>query len=137
MKKIIIIAALAISLGGCAESQKFWSKVETGVSLLTSSVTNPVTPARLAEVEASISVIFTGLKTYKTACVQGLADTNCKANIAAIQVYTRQVPPLLTQLRAFVKNNDQVNASVIYNQVQQLITNITPLANAAQVKKAS
>jgi hypothetical protein len=60
--------------------------------------------------------------------VQGTADLRCRVNIAAIQKYTRQMPPLITQLRGFVDNNDQVNAVVVYNQLTSLYTNFKSAA---------
>ena len=129
MKKIAIALALALSLGGCAELQTF----ESAVSLVQKSGANPVTKDDLYKVESAVSIGFTALKVYKTACAQGAADKNCRSNVAAIQAYTRQIPPLLSQLRGFVKNNDQINASVVYNQLTLLYTNAKNIAAAAGV----
>ena len=52
----------------------------------------------------------------------------CRANVAAIQQYTRQLPPLLAQLRSFVKDNDQINATLVYNQVVTLVANFKAAA---------
>ena len=118
-----------LSLGGCAQFKDFLAKTEKAVTLVTKTYTNPVTKTDLYEVELGIKAAVSVLKAYKSACQQGLADTNCRANVAAIQAYTRQLPPLLAQLRDFVKNNDQVNAITIYNQIVDLVTN---LKNAAR-----
>lgn len=120
MKKLALALVLAISLGGCAQLQT----VSTAWDLASKSVQNPVSKDDLYRVEAGIQIAFTALNTYKRACVQGLADAKCGDNVAAIQAYTRQVPPYLKQLRSFVKNNDQVNASVVYNQLSQILANI-------------
>ena len=119
MRKIIAAAIIAVSLGGCAS----FGNIGTAISLATKSVTNPVTRAEEAQVEAAIDAAIVILKGYKKACIEGQADKNCKANIAAIQLYTRQMPPLIAQLRNFVDKNDQINAIVVYNQLTALYAN--------------
>ncbi len=108
---LMILAAA--SLSGCA-----------GVRFITASASNPVTPDVLYQTENIITVAFAGLKAYRRACVLNAADLRCRENIRAIQPYTRKVPPLLEQLRTFVRVNDQVNAPVIYNQLVALITTL-------------
>lgn len=120
MKKILIIIGLSLSLGACAQLQT----LSTGISLATKTITNPVTKNEEAQIELALDAVIDGLRAYKKACIQGTADKNCKINIAQIQVYTRQIKPLVIQLRGFVDNNDQINASVVYNQLTALYTNI-------------
>ena len=119
MKKIALVLVMALSLGGCGTL----GNIGTGISLVTKSVTNPVTKQEEAQIELSIDAALAVLRGYKQACIQGTADKSCRANIAAIQRYTRQMPPLIAQLRGFVDNNDQVNAVVVYNQLTALYTN--------------
>jgi hypothetical protein len=126
MKKLSLAIVLALSLAGCAQL----GNIGTGISLVTASVSNPVTPTREAEIEQAIDAAIAVLNGYKKACQQGTADKNCRANISAIQVYTRQIGPLIAQLRNFVDTNDQINAIVVYNQVVTLYTNLkTSAAN--------
>jgi hypothetical protein len=120
MKLIILALTLALSLGGCATLEA----VTTGISLATKSIANPVTKTEEAQIELALDTAVQALLTYKRACIAGSADVHCKANIAQIQAYTRQVPPLVAQLRTFVDNNDQVNATVVYNQLAALYTNV-------------
>ncbi len=128
MKKLLLAAMVALSLGGCATIDQLVNSAQ----IVTKSYTNPVTTSDLYKVESGVSIAFTALNAYKDSCAKGLVDTNCKANVAAVQVYTRQLPPLLVQLRGFVKNNDQINAITVYNQVVALVTNFkTAAANAA------
>lgn len=129
MKKLLLIAILSLGLGGCAQL----SAVGQGISLATKTVTNPVTQDELYAIEASIRIVVTGLQAYKDACVAGSADVHCRANIATIQPYTRQIPPLVIQLRGFVKNNDQINATVIYNQLISLYVNLKNAALAVGI----
>jgi hypothetical protein len=127
MRKFLAIAMVALSLGGCAQL----SAISGGLSLVTKTIQNPVTETELYQIEASIRILTEALLTYRRACIAGSADLRCRENIAAIQPYTRQVPTLLTQLRQFVRTNDQINAVVIYNQLTQLYTNVK--SSAAQL----
>lgn len=119
MRKLALALTIALSLGGCADLQS----ISSGISIVTTSVANPITPTREAQIEQAFDTAIALLNGYKRACVAGSADKNCRANIQAVQVYTRQMTPLITQLRSFVDRNDQVNAVVVYNQVVALYTN--------------
>jgi hypothetical protein len=127
MKRIFIAAALAVSLavGGCSTL----NNLDTAFQLATKSITNPVTKDDLYKVESGVQIAFTALNAYKQSCAQGLVDKNCRANVAAVQQYTRQLPPLLAQLRSFVKQNDQINATVVYNQIVTLVANFKTAAS--------
>ncbi len=126
MRKIILAATLALSLGGCASLQN----VETAVQLGTASIANPITKTRLDQIESAATIVFAGLRAWKTSCQQGLIPASCRGQIYTMQVYTRQVPIYLAQLRKFVKTNDQVNAIVVYNNLTSLIGAIKSQAAA-------
>lgn len=129
MKRLAIIVALSVALGGCAQ----WENFKTAVEVVTTSIANPVTKKDLYVVESGVLIAFKALNAYRTACVQGLVDTHCKANIAILQTYTKQLPPYLSQLRGFVKNNDQVDAKVVYEQIKTLLANIRSTSAALGV----
>lgn len=129
MKKFLAVALVAVSLGGCAQLQALQSAIQIG----TATVANPVTPDRLFQMENAAQLIFVGLNTWKTSCKQGVLPVSCKTQIAQVQVYTRQIPPYLTQLRVFVKNNDQINAQVVFNQIGGLISTVKAQAAQASV----
>lgn len=124
MRKILLAFALATALGGCAGLSNFVSKVETVIHLGTASVNNPITKTRLNQMESAVIVVFAGLNGWKTTCVQGLIPPSCKDQIAQVQVYTLKIPPYLVQLRTFVKTNDQVSASTVWNQIIALIDQV-------------
>lgn len=129
MKSVALALVLAVSLGGC----QFFKNVETAFQLGTASVTNPVTKDRLYQIESTAILVFSGLEAWKVSCMQGLIPAVCKDQIAVAQVYTRKIPPYLTQLRVFVKKNDQVNATVLFNEITGLISNIkTQAAQSGQ-----
>lgn len=120
--KIVAMAFLA-GLGGCAQLQQATTFVTTGV-------TNPITKTQLYEAENSAVVVFAGLNAWKQSCVQGALPPSCKDNIRTVQVYTRQIRALLPTLRNFVRQNDQVNAPIVYNTILDLITKVKALQGA-------
>lgn len=117
MKRIIIVLALSLSIGGC----QFFSKLQTFAELGTASIENPVTKDRLQKVEAGAVLVFTGLNAWRDACEQGALNESCREQIRAVQIYSMQIPPYLKELRKFVRTNDQVNASVVFNQIVDLV----------------
>lgn len=127
MRKILIAFTLALSLAGCGHL----GSIQTVLQLGTASVANPVTPTRLNQMENGLKVVFAGLNAWKKSCRDLLIPQNCRQQIAEVQVYTRQIPPYLSRLRAFVRNNDQVNASVVFNEITGLIGTVKSQAAAA------
>lgn len=133
MRKFVAIGFIVLSLGGCAQLQA----VSQGISLATKTITNPVTKEEEAKIELAMDTALQLLLTYRRACIAGNADVNCKANIRMLQPYTRAAVPLLAQLRSFVDNNDQINASVVYNQLTALYVNLKAAAQSVGVNVGS
>jgi hypothetical protein len=133
MKRLLLVGVVAFGLAGCTTL----ANIGTGISLVTKSVTNPVTKAEEAQIEIAADGAVHLLQTYKADCAKGIADKNCRSNVAQIQVYTRKMAPLLSQLRSFVDDNDQINASVVYNQLAALYTSAKSIASAAGVNVGS
>lgn len=119
MRKIILLLA-ALSLGGCANLPSA-ETIKTAIHFGTASVANPVTPERLNLMENGAKVLFAGLNAWKQSCVQGLINATCKQQIRSVQIYTLQIKPYLVELRQFVRNNDQVNAITVFNQLTEII----------------
>jgi hypothetical protein len=132
MKKVLVLV-LALGLGGCAQLQN----LGTAISIGTTSIANPVTTERLYQMENAAIIVFTGLKEWRRLCVAGQINATCKDQIRAVQVYTRQIPPYLVKLRAFVRNNDQVNAIVIFNTLTDIISTVKARAAANNVQIGS
>jgi len=133
VKRIILAAILSLGLAGCAQMQA----ITGGISLASASISNPVTPTKEGEIELALDSAVQVLKTYKKACAAGTADKNCRDNIGQIQAYTRQIKPMVVQLRNFVDTNDQVNAVVVYNQLTTLYTNMKAAATSLGVSLGS
>jgi hypothetical protein len=129
MRKVFAAACLALALGGCAQLQALGTAVKLG----TASVSNPVTPAREAQIEAGFDAALQLLLAYRRACIAGTADVHCRDNIAKIQPYTKQAKVLIGQLRHFADSNDQVNAVVVFNQLSALYSDMKATAAIAGV----
>lgn len=129
MKKIILAATLALSLGACSTLQN----IGTAISVGTASIANPVTPTRLNQMESALILVAAGLNGWKDTCVKGLIPPVCKDQIAQVQVYTVQVKPALIRLRAFVHNNDQINAVSVFNDLVGIINEVKTRAAAGGV----
>jgi hypothetical protein len=126
MKRIILVAALSLSLGACAQLQT----LQNIAKFATATITNPVTKEMEAQIELGFDAALQILLSYRHACIAGTADKNCRQNIEVIQPYTKQAKPLIAQLRLFVDKNDQVNAVVVYNQLVGLYGNLKTSAAA-------
>lgn len=136
MRKYLAIGLVAVSLSGCASLPSLHT-IETLVQLGTASVANPVTKERLYWIESAITVVFVGLNTWKDQCRRGTIPSSCRDQIAHVQIFTRQLPPYLRQLRSFVKNNDQVNAGVVFNQITETISAVKSAAAVNNIKIGS
>lgn len=117
--RTLLLALALSSVTACAQLQQALNVA----NLATASIANPVTPTMLYDMENGAIIAFAALNAYRRTCVEGTIPPSCKDVIRKIQVYTRQIPPYLKQLRVFVRTNDQVNAILIYNTVSGLITN--------------
>lgn len=133
IKSLFAVVLLSVSLGGCLT----FAELGTAFQLGSASITNPVTKTRLNQMESAVTIVFAGLGAWKKSCVEGLLPESCKQQIAVVQVYTRQIPPYLTQLRTFVKTNDQINATVVFNNLTSLIGTVKTQAAASGVNVGS
>lgn len=130
MKRIIAICFALALLPACAQLEK----ARDLITASTASVSNPVTADMLNNVENGAIIAFAGLKAYKKACGDLAIPQSCRATIKQIQVYTRRLPPLLVSVRAFVRDNDQVNAVIAYNTIKQLIADFKSVAAASNIQ---
>ncbi len=131
MNRIIAAVAVSLSLLLASCSPPTFEAIKTAISLGSASTTNPITPTRLNQMESAARVLFASLNAWRASCVQGVINQDCTQQIRTVQVYTLQIKPYLSQLRAFVKNNDQVNAVVVWNQLTDVIATVRSQASAA------
>lgn len=136
MRKYLAIGLVGLSLSGCASLPSLHT-IETLAQLGSASVANPVTKQRLYQIESAVTVVFVGLNTWKDQCRRGTIPDSCKDQIAHVQVFTRQLPIYLKQLRGFVKTNDQVNAGVVFNQITDTISAVKAAAATNNIKIGS
>lgn len=132
MKRFLILCAVALTLGGCANLD-FSRSILAGGSSFGLPITNPVTPKMVYDAENGLIAATAGLVAYKRQCLAGRIDQSCKAAIARIQTYTRPAQIAVKKLRAFVRANDQINAIQTFNALRDLMTQITAARTAAGV----
>lgn len=126
MRKFALVIALGITLAGCNLPAIFTAS--------TASISNPVTPTMLYDVENAATIAFAGLNAYKKSCVDLVLLQTCRGVIQKIQVYTRKIPPVLKNLRAFVRDNDQVNAVLAYNLAMSIMADLKTVAASNNVQ---
>lgn len=130
MKKLFIAIAVTLALAGCVTTDSL-SSITTA---LTTGVSNPVSKQDLYAFENGMIIAFAGLNAYKKSCANGALPPSCKDTVKQLQVYTRRIPPVLKDLRSFVKNNDQVNARIAYSTATQLLADFKAVATANNVQ---
>lgn len=127
MKRFLLAIILILPLTGCAGLAEKAFNLPTG--LLTQSIQNPITKKQLYEIENGLVIAVVSLNVYKGKCIRKEIDRSCRATIARLQTYTRKARPLLNSLREFVKDNDQINAKVIFTTLYNLFTDFRALAS--------
>lgn len=126
----ILLAFYLVLLGGCANTGLTPGQIASGINIATTSIDNPITPTREVQIEAAIDAGFVVLNTYRTLCLQKKVDKNCRANIVAMQKYTRPMRPIIVKLRSFVDNNQQINAIAAYKQLADLYEPFKQIASS-------
>lgn len=141
MKRLLILCAVALTLGGCAQlaSELVGFDVEA-------SANNPVTPDRLLKAEQAGRLAMAGMLTYRRLCILKKIDRSCRDTIAEIQGYSRQLCTsyvggrctvgVLADIRTFVRANDQVSAIKAFNLARDLMHDIQVTRTAAKVDAA-
>lgn len=126
MKRLAIVFALALSLGGCAS-------IGPLTPFFTTGVTNPVTPDMVYRTEQTMIIAVSGLNAYKQACVAKSIPRTCRDVVVKLQTYTRPAAQAIKDLRAAVRANDQVNAVLAFNLVNKLMDDFRSTAVVAGV----
>lgn len=128
MKKIIVLV-LALSLAGCAGIPR---SVLDGGSSIIADTTNPITSERLYQIEASLSTAASAAIVYRRNCLAKVLPQSCRAIVEKIRGYSRTARLMLSRLRAFVRQNDQVNAIKVLLEVQGVISDLRSTVGATQ-----
>jgi hypothetical protein len=132
MRKILLALVLILPLTGCSTLAEGIFGLPTGI--LTQSTQNPVTKKRLNEIESGMALAAVGLNKYRDNCLaRRISYPSCYDNLVILQPYVTRAKPLIKSLRRFVRNNDQVNARVIYDELVLLIADFRGKAVAMGV----
>ncbi len=125
MKKLIIIAALALSLAGCA-------------SLPTVRVQNAVTLNTMLGVEGAYGSALTAARTYKALplCLTGTRATPTnpcaqRSIVARLQAADRRAVAAIHQANSFIKNYPTVDASNVISAASAAVTSMQSVLSGA------
>jgi len=114
--RLTLVLLASLTFASCAGKSVF-----QGGPSLTASINNPVTKDMIYDVENTLVVGVSGLLQYKNACAKKLIDQKCRPIVQKLQGYTRRAKPLLVSLRKFVRENDQINAIQVYNELRNIL----------------
>lgn len=129
MKRLLVVCAIALSLGGCAGT-----KLGTAVQIATTTITNPVDSVDIYRVKnayaAALSLAvqyrqYCWSKPYLTLMADPIAKPVCQNRRAAVrsaQVASRNARGAIAAAENFVANNPTLNASVVVNAALQAVT---------------
>lgn len=141
MNKILLVAALAIGISGCAALDRQGKSVLVGGTSITAEIDNPITTDQLAAVEATYNITLVGVNAYfdLRQCRRNEAATitNLCARAAVkreLQAANRKAYAALTTLRNFVANNRKLNASSAFAAAQQAVNDFKAIAFINGVK---
>jgi len=110
MKKFLAICFLTIALGGCSTVQ----------GLLNGEV-NPIGTQSLAAVEASYGTALSVANGYKQACANGAITGSCRTVVVTMQNADRYAYAQILVARNFVKNNPNIDATVVISTAQAAV----------------
>lgn len=127
MRKLILL--LALTLAACTPPKSLTDLLPPAFS-----IRNPVTPQMLYDAENTMTVGIVALSLYKKSCGRGLIPPSCFGVVEEIQVYTRQLPPVLMSVRRFVRNGDQANAAETFALLQRLLDSYKQVADREGIK---
>lgn len=123
MKKLLVLALIALSLGGCAT-----------ISALQLAVSSTVTPTQAIVAANAFDAIESGATAFLTFCkANANVDATCIAgNRRNVIQYTRAGRAARNQMETYVQSSSSIPAAV-YNTVVTAVTNLkaTPAANYA------
>lgn len=134
MKRFLLSALLALSLAGCATIGQFLDP--NGVSVLVggksiiANVASPVGPEQMAVVDGAYRTAVVSAENYRKFCYsQPIAQlpTICNNRRQVVRIFQsayRRAQPIMVDLRAFVRANDQVSAKSVLIAAGQAISDM-------------
>lgn len=122
MKKLLraLLLVLALPLAGCAGD----SILRGGTSII-ASTENPITSDRLFQIEATFDIAVKAAKAYRRSCLRKALPQSCREIVEYIRPLASTARrTLLPRLRAYVRDNDQVNAIKVFFELKGLVEDI-------------
>lgn len=108
MRKIILLAVLALSLGGCALFESF---------------RNPIQRNQLAEIESGYGLALTAAVGYRDLCDKKIIKrATCAPVVSAMQLADRSAEAALNAADDFVEDNPTLDASSVISAARAALT---------------
>jgi hypothetical protein len=111
MKKLLLIAALALGISGCAN---FPTSVDVNTAVSRNTLYGVVNGYGLA---------LSAEQTYKNLCIQGSADKNCRATVARMQAADVRAVSAIAAANDFIKKYPTVNAGNLVQAATDAVNN--------------
>jgi len=93
MKRFLVAISLALALTACA------------------SISNPIKPNNLAQVESAYGAALSIAVGYRDACANRLIPPSCRPIVKQVQAYGAKAQAAVIYARSFVRNNPTLDAS--------------------------
>ena len=141
MKRFLIIPLLALALSGCAGTLE---KINSAVSVVTSTVTNPVSSVDIYRVKnvyaATLQLVvdyrnYCWAKPYAVLMADPIAAPVCQNRRAVVRIAQAGKAKASAAIRSadnFVRNNPTINAQTVISAAWQAVTdfrNAVPAVN--------
>lgn len=130
MRKLFTALALAasVTLGGCITDGSFLDigRAVTGIptAVFTTTIPNPVGKQEMAEIEKFYQAGVGVAGVYVNLCrSRQIARLTCRPVVTRIQGYVGNAHAALVQVRAFVHNNDTINARSAIAALRSAVAN--------------
>ena len=82
---------------------------------------NPLTPTRLAAIESSYGIALSAAVGYRNACARKALPSSCRGIVAHMQSASRVAQARVLELRAFVRNNPELDAGALIAAAQSSV----------------
>lgn len=85
------------------------------------SIQNPITQNRLATIESTYGVLLSVAVGYRNACAEKRLPRSCRPIVAQLQSAGRVAHNRVLELRAFVRDNPTLDATVLITSAQSAV----------------
>lgn len=149
MKRLLIICAVALSLGGCAALDSGGRSIFAGGTSLTASISNPATPVTIYQVKSVYATALDIANGYRDYCyarpyatlmqdqIAGPICKNRRPIITRLQSADNQAASAIARADDFIKRNPTVSAVTVIREAWAAVTNFQGVINTSAASVAA